>query len=78
MKHVHVRVLCSREGSVCWMSLCLLCFSMSVILILSQSLRLFCDPGAAVLKSATYSHTATIPENFREATITPCPSLPPL
>lgn len=62
---------------MCWMSLCLLFFSVSVILILSQSLRLFCDTVAAVLKSVMYSHTATILENFGEATITACASLPP-
>lgn len=50
------------------MSLCHLCFSVSVILILSQSLRVFCDPVAALLKSAAYSHAATSLENFREAT----------
>jgi len=48
-----------------------------VILILSQSLRLFCDPVAAVLESAACSHTATSLENLREAAIAACPSLPP-
>lgn len=51
-------------------------FSVSVFLILSQSLRVFCDPVAALLKSATYSHAATALENFREATVTASSSLP--
>lgn len=65
------------EGAVCWMSLCLICFSISVILILSQSSRVFCDAVAAVLKSVLCSHTATSLGNFGEVTVAACPFLPP-
>lgn len=51
---------------MCWMSLCLLHFSISMSLFLSQSSGLICDPVAAVLKSATCTHTATGLENFWE------------
>lgn len=42
----------------------------SMSLILSQSFNLMCDPVAAVLKSATSTHTAAGLENFGEVAIT--------
>lgn len=63
---------------MCWMSLCLLHFSISIILIISQSSSLICDPVAAVLKSATCTHTATSLENFGEVAITVLLCLPVL
>lgn len=62
--------VCLCEGTVCWMSLCLFHFSMNMILILSQSSSLICDPVAAVLKCATCTHTAPSLENCGEVTIT--------
>lgn len=57
--------MCLCEGCVF-----LLHFSISMVLILSQSSGLICDPVAAVLKSATCSHTAASLENFGEVAIT--------
>lgn len=54
---------------MCRMSLCLLYFSISMILILSQSSSLICDPVAAVFKSATCTHTAASLKNSGEVAI---------
>lgn len=57
--------MCLCEGSVC-----LLHFSISMVLILPQSSGLICDPVAAVFKSATCTHTAAGLESFGEVAIT--------
>lgn len=63
---------------MCWMSLHLLHFSISMILIISQSSSLICDPVAAVIKSATRTHTAASLKNSGEVAITISLCLPVL